>query len=102
MKKSFILLSTLFILIIFSYLSVTIIQNQAYSDKINTLKYYEIQALIHLKYIKQKLKNNIPINKISINDNKYTLHIIKKDTYYFINIKHKTEHISINYNLSLD
>ena len=102
MKKAFILLSTLFILILFSYLSINIIQNQSFNIKLDNLKYFELQALIHLKYIKQQLKNYIPIDKIVINDNRYTINITQKNNNYIINIKHKTEHISINDNLSLD
>lgn len=94
MKKSFALLSTLIVLVIFSYLSINIIQNKTYSSQINKLKYLEIQGQIHLKYIKQNILNN-PI----INDNRFDLKIYqdlnKTNTIYHIYLKTKDDsHIS--------
>jgi len=104
--KAFILISSLFILVLFSYLSINIIQNNSYQSKINILKYYEIQSLVHLRYIKQQLLLHIPINKININDNRFDINIISFESNsslkYDIYISSKTNHISIYDTLSLD
>ena len=104
MNKSFVLLGSLLILIVFSFLSIDIIQNKSYSSKINNLKYFELQALIHIQYIKKKIKQGIIINDVNISDDRYIVSIINdtNNKNYFINIKHKTEHISINDTFSLD
>jgi len=98
-SKAFILISSLFILVLFSYLSIHIIQNNSYKSKINILKYYEIQSLIHIKYIKEQLLLNIPINKIIINDNRFNINIISFESNnslkYDIYISSKSNHISI-------
>ncbi len=103
--KGFILISSLFLLLLFSYLSISTIQNQTYSSKIDKLKYFELQALIHIKYIKDQLLKNTPIEDIDINDTRYSINIVKyiqeNSIKYDIYIKHKTEHISIYKTLSL-
>lgn len=106
MNKAFILLTSLFILILFSFLSINIIQNKSYSSKIDTIKYYEIQARIHMKFIHEKLKHNISIQNIDINDSRYNFSISKikhsnNNISYNIYLQHKIEHISLYSNLSL-
>ena len=105
-SKAFILISSLFILVLFSYLSINIIQNSSYKSKINILKYCEIQSLIHIRYIKQQLRLNIPINQININDNRFNINIIRfkssNSLKYDIYISSKSNHISIYDTLSLD
>ena len=98
-SKAFILISSLFILVLFSYLSINIIQNSSYKYKINILKYYEIQSLIHIRYIKQQLRLSIPINQININDKRFNINIISfksnNSLKYDIYISSKSNHISI-------
>jgi hypothetical protein len=104
-SKAFILLSSLLLLVVFSYLSTSIIQNLSYSSKINQLKYNELQALIHIKYIKKQLSKNIPINSIDLNDSRYNIDIIKfnskNSTKFDIYISSKITHISIYDNLRI-
>jgi hypothetical protein len=104
-NNGFILVSSLLLLILFSFLSINTIQNQSYSSKVDTLKYCELQALIHLKYIKKQLQNHILINQIDINDSRYNINIIKFDQNnsikYDIYVSCKAEDISIYDNLSL-
>jgi len=101
-KKAFILLSSLLILVFFSFLSINIIQNKSYSSKINTLKYIELQAEIHMKYIKKQLKFGIKSSDITINDSRYKLNITTINNKQFnIYINHTTEHIRIYDSLSL-
>ena len=101
-SKSFILFTSLLILVLFSFLSINIIQNKSYSSKINTLKYLELQAEIHLKYIKQQLKVGVKSTEINIHDSRFRLEIIKlDDKKYNIYISHIKEHISLYTSLSL-
>jgi len=101
-NKAFILITSLFILVLFSFLSITIIKNKTYSSKIDTLKYLEIQAKIHIKYIKNQLTIGIKSNEININDARYTLKIIDiNNSYYDIYLYHNNEHIRIHDSLSL-
>ena len=97
-KKSFALLTTLFLLIIFSYLSINIVQNRTYKNQINIHKYMYIQALIHIKYIKKHILNT----PIDIKDDRFILKIIKDinntNTTYHIYLKSKKDlnaHISM-------
>ena len=48
-KKAYALLSALILIVIFSYLSIKIVQNNYFANKINHLKYIELQAKIYLK-----------------------------------------------------
>lgn len=97
MKKSFALITTLFLLVVFSYLSINIIQNKNYSNQIDKIKYLTIQASIHMRYIKQNISSNI-----NLNDDRFILNIIvqknETNTTYHIYLKTKNEldaHISI-------
>jgi hypothetical protein len=92
-KKSFALLSTILIIVIFSYLSINIIQNKAYNNQINKLKYLEIQAQIHMNKIIKEITTS-PI----INDSKFVLEIYDDNISYHIYLKSNDElntHISL-------
>ena len=83
-KNAYALLSALVLIVIFSYLSIKIVQNSSFSNKINHLKYMELQAQIYLKNIKQNIQSNP-----SLNDNRFTLDIQMQD----FNITHNIYHI---------
>ena len=93
MKKSFILVFTIFLSILFSIYSLTILENKTISSNLNRLKYLHLQAQIHISYIKNIiLKNrNIDIKTLTINDSRFSLNIIENNesniTAYFISIE---------------
>ena len=92
-KKGFGLISALVLLVIFSFLSINIIQNQNYSSKIDTLKYLKLQSKIYMYNVKEFIrKNNYKqISNYKLNDNRFLLEIKKEDlnnsTKYHIYIK---------------
>ena len=83
-KRAYALLSALILLVIFSYLSIKIVQNNSFSNKINHLKYLELQAQIYLKNIKQNIQSNP-----TLDDNRFILDIQRED----FNITHSIYHI---------
>ena len=102
MKKGFGLLSVLVLLIIFSFLSINIIQNNNFSSNIDKLKYLHLQANIHIVNIKKYIINhtNSDINNFILNDNRFDLRIDSEDINsskkYHIHLKTVDEmHISI-------
>ncbi len=68
-KRGFLLLSVIILLVTFSYLSISIIQNQTFSSQIDKLKYLEIQAKIHIGTI-EKYINEIQFLKKQVNAEK--------------------------------
>ena len=80
-KKGFGLISVLILLVIFSFLSINIVQNQTYSSKIDTLKYLNLQANIHMYSIKKFILNNDEetIDSYKLNDERFYLEIKKED-----------------------
>jgi len=93
-KKAFALLIVLGLLISFSFLSINIIQNRTYSNQIDKLKYLELQAKIHMKYIKENITNNPQIN-----DDRFNLKIIQENndskTYHIYLKTKELNHISL-------
>ena len=88
-KKSFGLLSTIILIVIFSFTSIAIIQNKTFSNRIDRLKYLELQANIYMLNVKQYIKTHT-INEIknyTLNDKRYNLEI-KEDTNSSINKFH--------------
>jgi len=80
-KKGFGLISVLILLVIFSFLSINIVQNQTYSSKINTLKYLNLQSTIHMYNIKKFILKNDDekISKFNLDDERFSLNIRKED-----------------------
>jgi hypothetical protein len=72
LKKAFSLLTVLIVVILFSFLSIKIVQNQTFSSNIDKLKYLELQGKIHLKDIEDFLQNN-SIENYTLNDTRYEL-----------------------------
>ena len=95
-KKSFILLTTMILVIVFARYSLLIVENNIFSSNLNKLKYLHLQAKIHIKNIKSQLINNdYNISNITFNDLRFDFNVIKKDdnnqTKYYITIKTKDD-----------
>jgi len=93
MKKSFVLIFTIFLSLLFSIYSLSILENNTIYSNLNKLKYLHLQAKIHIDYIIEQIKNtqDIDINNLTMVDDRFDLDIIEKDdenlTYYYISIK---------------
>jgi hypothetical protein len=102
-KKSFGLIGVIFLILIFSFLSVNIVQNQTFSNKIDQLKYLHLQANIHINHLKKYIKTHTKaqISTYSLDDDRFILFIQAEDinnstVKYHLNIKTKDDtHISI-------
>jgi hypothetical protein len=92
-------------MVTFSYLSISIIQNQTFSSQIDKLKYLEIQAKIHIgkieKYINET-NNELEILNYKLGDERFNLKIKseQRDTNssqitYHITLKSKDESITL-------
>ncbi|MBI3874239.1 MAG: hypothetical protein HY307_04490 [Arcobacter sp.] len=102
-KGGFSLLTTLIVMTVFAYLSISIIQNQAFSSQIDKLKYLEIQSKIHLqnyeKYILTHQKDEILQYKPD--DNRFNFKILVEDINgslekdYHIYIQSKNDNVSM-------
>jgi hypothetical protein len=90
-KKSFALLTTLLLVILFSFVSVRMVETNLLSSNLNKLKYLHLQAMIYVDTIKEFI---IGHNEIEItdyvnnwNDNRFEVDIIQDDNnssiYYF-------------------
>lgn len=96
-KRGFLLLSVIILVVTFSYLSISIIQNQTFSSQIDKLKYLEIQEKIHFDNIKQyidKTNTESLILAYKLNDTRFDL-IIKSEHSEDLNNSKITYHITI-------
>ncbi len=104
-KRGFLLLSVIILMVTFSYLSISIIQNQTFSSQIDKLKYLEIQAKIHMgkieKYINET-NNELEILNYKLGDERFNLKIKSEqlDTNssqitYHITVKSKDEPVTL-------
>ena len=84
LKKSFALLTTIVLVILFSFVSVRMVETNLLSSNLNKLKYLHLQATIHLADIKEYIKNNNDTEiidfKNSWNDDRFSIDIIQDDT----------------------
>lgn len=101
MKKSFSLLITIFLLSIFSYLAVSILETKSLRNTNLQNQYLYLQAKNHKNFLKSYI-NSIDlsdINHLSIEDEFFEIYaIIKKNTNFFeinLHIKSKKFNISI-------
>lgn len=87
-KKSFALLTVLIVVVLFSFLSIKIVQNQTFSSKVNKLKYLELQGQLHLLKIKEFIKKDSIVNFV-LNDERYSLKymIDGNKTHIYLNSK---------------
>ena len=90
MRKSFALLTTFFLIIVFSFLSVRIIETNLLGSNLNKLKYLHLQATIY--------KDDI-IEFINTHDEVEIENYVSKwnDVHFFINITHDDTNSSIYY-----
>jgi len=93
MKKSFGLLSVLILLVIFSFLSLSIIQNKNFSSQIDRLKYLQLQASIYMNNIKNNLSYNPRDNRFDITINQEDIN--SSSTKYHIYITNTQNHITL-------
>ena len=79
-NKAFALFITINLLILFSFLSISIIETQTITSNINKLKYLHLQAYIHMQNIKSYIKNNSDnkINTFKLNDDRFKINITKQ------------------------
>ena len=77
LKKSFSLFITIILVMLFSTLSISILETKVISTNIDKLKYLNIQANIHLKYVKEYINThtNDEILELNLNDNRFDLNI---------------------------
>ena len=105
MKKSFTLLITIFVLVLFSYLSLIILQTKSLSNTNIQKQYLYIQANNHKEFLKSYLKtiDLKNINHIKIDDDIFDIYaLIKKDTNKFdINIFVKAREFNISIHESI-
>ena len=92
MKKSFVLIFTIFLSLLFSVYSLSILENNTIYSNLNKLKYLHLQAKIHIDYIIEQIKNtqDIDITNLTLNDDRFSLGIIEKNDEnltYYISIK---------------
>ncbi|MCI0500735.1 MAG: hypothetical protein L0Y61_03170 [Epsilonproteobacteria bacterium] len=108
-KRGFLLLSVIILMVTFSYLSISIIQNQTFSSQIDKLKYLEIQAKIHMgkieKYINET-NNELEILNYKLEDERFDCQIKSEqlDTNssqitYHIMVKSKDEPVTLYKNI---
>jgi len=103
-KKSFALLTTLILIILFSFLGIRIVETNLLGSNLNKFKYLHLQAKIYEDTIINFINthNDIEINEfINIwNDNRFEINISNDDTnssIYYISIKTKNEsHIRLS------
>ena len=101
MKKSYILLFTIILISIFSYLSLFIYETKSLSAKVVQEQYLYLQAKNHIDFFKEYIKSIDlnTINKLELENNDFQIYadIKKESSVFFINIYVKSK----NYNISL-
>jgi hypothetical protein len=100
MKKSFSLLITLFLLSIFSYLAISILQTKSLRNTNLQNQYLYIQAKNHKEFLKkyiESIKLN-SINHLKIHDDLFDIYaeIKKKENLYEINLYVKSKKFNIS------
>jgi hypothetical protein len=92
-KRGFAIITTIFLVLLFSLFSYKIVENNIFSSNLNKLKYLHLQANYHLEYIKNYIiiNNETQIDNFILNDDRYQLKIVKKnennDEVYYISLK---------------
>ena len=97
MKSSFVLLMTIFLVVLFSIYSLSIIETSIFSSNLNKLKYLHIQANVHMLNIKNYIKTHShdDIMTVKLDDNRFSLNISKitnlNSSLYYVTIETKDE-----------
>lgn len=78
MKKSFILLSSIILIVALSFYSINILKNKSLFSNINIHKYLHMQAVIHLDKTENFIKSNTleEISNFTLTDSRYNMKII--------------------------
>lgn len=102
MKKSYILLFSVILITIFSYLSIFIYETKSLSAKVIEEQYLYLQAKNHINFFKQYIEKTDlkDINKLELENTNFDIYanIKKQDNLFLINIyiKSKTFDISLH------
>ncbi|MGB3751348.1 MAG: hypothetical protein WA945_07240 [Arcobacteraceae bacterium] len=96
MKKSFVLLSTILLVVVFSFLSLRMVETNLLSSNLNTHKYLHFEAIKHrdtiITYIKEHENDDIEsyTNSLSLVDNRFEIELRKdeeENSVYYLSIK---------------
>lgn len=82
MKKGFSLFITLFIIVLFGFLSLDYFQNKAFFNQIDTLKSLDIKSEKYLLAIKKEYKLYKTLENYLFDDKEFALKIEKSDDMY--------------------
>ena len=102
MKKSYILLFTIVLITIFSFLSIFIYETKSLSAKVVEEQYLYLQAKNHFDFFKQYIENTDlkDINKLELENTNFDIYanIKNQDDLFLINIyvNSKTSEISLH------
>jgi hypothetical protein len=97
MKKSFVLILTISLVLLFSFFSLNIVQTNIFSTNLNKLKYLHLQANIHLKNLEEYVKtyDDEKIKTVVLDDERFDMNIVSKNennsTVYYISISTKDD-----------
>lgn len=97
MKKSFVLLFTILLVVLFAFFSLNIVQTNMFSTNLNKLKYLHLQANIHLKNLEEYIETHTAqeINSISLDDSRFDMKIVSQSenntTKYYISVETKDD-----------
>jgi len=93
-KKSFVLLTTILLVVLFSFLSIAIVEKDLFRTNMNRLKYLHLQANIHIDTINTFVKthNNFEILEYqnNWNDTRFSINIVndeKNSSVYYTSIE---------------
>ena len=103
-KKSFALLTTILLVILFSFVSVRMVETNLMSSNLNKLKYLHFQATIHIDTIIEYIKTHTDIEIIEYenkwNDERFLIMISKDESnssIYYTSIESRDEsHIRLS------
>jgi hypothetical protein len=83
MKKSFALFITILLILIFSTISISIIEVKQMDRNIDIYKYFHLQSMLHLEYVEEYiLKHKKPPNWSNQNE-RYSLEVKSDDNITF-------------------
>jgi len=84
LKKSFALLTTILLVILFSFLSIRMVETNLMSSNLNKLKYLHLQATIHIdgiiEYVKTHTDVEITEYQNEWNDEQFSITISKDES----------------------
>jgi len=101
-KKSFVLISTMILLVTLSIFSFELIQNNIISSNLNKLKYLELQAQVYMVKLEEFISTSTDtqIENFILNDNRFKVKIVKKDevnsSIYYFSIESIENNIKVN------